>query len=378
MAHPVLFPASLLANKWLRKDPIRLFWWMDLVSLAAPVDGCTVRIGEGKQIECQKGMVITTRGLLSKRWGVSRDAVKNFLVSACRENLVKVVSHSTYSQLSIVGYDDYVPSEPSDASSFTQQTTHPKKSASSCKSDGYGKDKHGVLPTFLPTSGEKQEMKETENETENASPTPPIKEKDKEKESKEPLTRGRGFNSVETTFSVHTRDGELELAKLQKAEERKAKAEEKKHKQKALVTKGREVFEAFFKEQYGECYYWEAKDSVAMKRVFQKITFRRLQRKPPLPVDDDSLVDAFAQFLHSINKAWIANNFSMTKIDSQYNDIISEIQNQKKNARYTSDSKSAGQSRLEGQAVAILNDIAKADELYYRNRQESQRTPQPV
>lgn len=152
MAHPVLFPASLLANKWLRKDPIRLFWWMDLVSLAAPVDGCTVRIGEGKQIECQKGMVITTRGLLSKRWGVSRDAVKNFLVSACRENLVKVVSHSTYSQLSIVGYDDYVPSEPSDASSFTQQITHPKKPASSCKSGGCDCMADTELPTFLPTS----------------------------------------------------------------------------------------------------------------------------------------------------------------------------------------------------------------------------------
>ena len=451
MAHPVLFPLSLLANKWLRKDPVRLFWWMDLVTLAAPVDGCTVRIGDGKQIECQKGMAITTRGLLSKRWSVSRDAVKNFLVSACREDLVKVVSHSTYTQLSIVGYDNYVPSEPSDASIFTQQITHPEKSASDCKSDGcdcmadaelptflptstdftheithpntnanacksecYGDTLSvvlptqlpssneentqqitypkrsasdcksdgskeggcGVLPTFLPTSGERQEMKETENEKENAFPIPPIKEKDKEKESKEPLTRGRGFNEVEATF--HAREGAQELAKQQKAEERKAKAEEKKQKQKALVTKGREVFEAFFKEQYGVCYYWEAKDSVAMKRVFQKITFRRLQRKPPLPVDDDSLVDAFAQFLHSINKAWIANNFSMTKIDSQYNDIISEIQNQKKNARYTSDSKSAGQSRLEGQAVAILNDIAKADELYYRNRQESRRTPQTV
>lgn len=446
MAHPVLFPSSLLANKWFRKDPLRTFWWMDLVSMATPVDGCTVLLEGGERIKCSKGTVITTRGLLSKRWNVSRDKVKNFLALACREKLIEATPNSKYTQIFIFDYNDYVPDEPGASGVFTQGITHPEKPVNvsksddcksskdgklptrskithnvthsvthvnDCKSDNYadvlptelptslpaaskitqtithpkkyvkrrksgnyndGKD--GDLPTFLPTSYEKQEMKETENETENISPTPPIKEKDKEKESKEPLTRGCGFSKAETTFRAHAREPDLE--KQKKAEERKTRSEEKKQKQKALVTKGREIFEAFFKEQYGESYYWEAKDAAAMARVFKKITFRRMQRTPPLPVDDDSLVNAFSQFLHSINKTWITNNFSMPKIDSQYNDIISEIQNQKRNGKNFSNTATEGRTRLESQAITIVNDIAKADELYYRNRQESRRTPQEV
>lgn len=496
MAHPVLFPSSLKSVKWFGKDPMRIFLWMDLVSLAAPVDGCAVVLEDGQHIECGKGTVVTTRGLLAKRWEMSREQVKNFISLAVRENLMSVVSTSKYSKFTIVGYDEYVPSNTTCDDIFTQQITHPKKSANSsksddcdepvatelptflptpkkvthpsgrkvthlkngatsckskncgnnkvselptfnteelptstkithpdngkvthtksgvttyksddchigkevnlptcnaenlptrkkfthiftrpenvvndCSSDDCSKDKTTELPSFLPTPTERQEMKETESENEKVSPTPPIKEKDKEKESKEPLPRGCGFSYAETTFpaQTHTRESTHTPDKARKAEERKAKAEARKQKQFTLVTKGRQVFEAFFKEQYGEDYYWEAKDAMAMKRVFQKITYRRQQRNPPLPVDDDSLVDAFRKFLYSINKAWVINNFSMTKIDSQYNDIISEIQNQKRYGNTTNRSVT-GQSRLESQAVAIVNDIAKADELYYRNK----------
>ena len=529
MAHPVLFPSSLKSVKWFGKDPMRIFLWMDLVSLAAPVDGCAVVLEDGQHIECGKGTVVTTRGLLAKRWEMSREQVKNFISLAVRENLMSVVSTSKYSKFTIVGYDEYVPSNTTCDDIFTQQITHPKKPANSsksddcdepvvtelptflptpkkvthlkngatsckskncgnnkvpelptfnteelptstkithpdngkvthtksgvttcksddchigkevslptynaeklptrkklptffthpenvvndCKSDECNKDKTAELPTFLPTQEktegkitqqitlleksantcntdscgdgddkelptflptptERQEMKETESENEKVSPTPPINEKDKEKESTDPLPRGCGFSYAETTFpaQTHTRESTHTPDKARKAEERKAKAEARKQKQFTLVTKGRQVFEAFFKEQYGEDYYWEAKDAMAMKRVFQKITYRRQQRNPPLPVDDESLVDAFRKFLYSINKAWVINNFSMTKIDSQYNDIISEIQNQKRYGNTTNRSVT-GQSRLESQAVAIVNDIAKADELYYRNK----------
>ena len=539
MAHPVLFPPSLRSVKWFGKDPMRIFLWMDLVSLAAPVDRCAVMLEDGQRIECGKGTVVTTRGLLAKRWKMSREQVKNFLSLAVREKLMTVVTTSKYSQITICGYDEYVPSDTVHNEIFTHEITHPKTSASdsksdtcddevitelptflptpvkvthpsrrrvthpksdttsckstrcgsskeaelptldtdnlptsveithpnkekithpktsanNCKSDNCGSVEGAVLPTlnddklptpkkvthifthpasgvndcksgicgddvrvnlptflptqeiaeekvthkithlgtsasdcksedcenkagkelptFLPTPPERQEMKETENEK--VSPTPPIKEKDKESKEFRLLTQTVGFSKAETEFPAHTHTcaggHTLTPEKARKAEERKAKAEARKQKQIALVTKGRHVFEAFFKEQYGEDYYWEAKDAMAMKQVFQKITFRRQQRNPPLPVDDDSLVDAFRQFLHSINKTWVINNFSMTKINSQYNDIISEIQNQKRYGNTTNRS-IAGQSRLESQAVAILNDIAKADELYYRNKRE--------
>ena len=116
-----------------------------------------------------------------------------------------------------------------------------------------------------------------------------------------------------------------------KADDVPQKLPKKPKKAPALVTKARKVFETYFTELYSDSYYWQAKDAVAMKRLLQKIKFSRENRAAPLPTDDDSLVSALLAFLKSINKDWIVNNFSVTKIDSQYNEIISQIKNRKNN-----------------------------------------------
>lgn len=113
----------------------------------------------------------------------------------------------------------------------------------------------------------------------------------------------------------------------------RAPKEKKAKKTPSIVTKARVIFEDYFYEQYGEKYYWSAKDAVAMKRLLQKIKFSRTNRTYPLPVDDDSLCEAFGALLRSIDKSWIVNNFSVTKIDSQYNEIISEIKNRNHGSR---------------------------------------------
>ena len=124
-----------------------------------------------------------------------------------------------------------------------------------------------------------------------------------------------------------------------------------------IVTQAREIFEAYFKELYGENYYWTAKDAAAMKKLLDKIRFNRQNKPTPLPIDDKSLCDAFGIFLHAINKGWILKNFSVTKISSQYNEIVSEIKNRRNG--YNGDNRTA-KERLAG-AANLVNKYLSED-----------------
>ena len=148
-------------------------------------------------------------------------------------------------------------------------------------------------------------LKENENEKENLPPKTPIKEKDKEKENC--LSRRLSSNEL---FLTPERTSACK-------------------KPPTSCHRGRQIFEAYFQELYGEPYYWQAKDAKAMNSILKKIAFARSHRAAPLPTDDESLLKAWEEFLHLIDKTWIMNNFSVNKIDSQYNEIVSEIKNHK-------------------------------------------------
>jgi hypothetical protein len=152
--------------------------------------------------------------------------------------------------------------------------------------------------------------KENETEKENLSPKTPIKEKDKEKEN----CLSRRLSSNELFLSPE-----------------RTSACKKPPKEHTTCHRGRQIFEAYFLELYGELYYWQAKDAKAMNSILKKIAFARSHKNPPLPTDDDSLLKAWSEFLHLIDKTWIMNNFSVNKIDSQYNEIVSEMKNHKQN-----------------------------------------------
>ena len=152
--------------------------------------------------------------------------------------------------------------------------------------------------------------KENETEKENLSPKTPIKEKDKEKEN----CLSRRLSSNELFLSPE-----------------RTSACKKPPKEHTICHRGRQIFEAYFLELYGEPYYWQAKDAKAMNSILKKIAFARRHKNSPLPTDDDSLLKAWGEFLHLIDKTWIMNNFSVNKIDSQYNEIVSEMKNHKQN-----------------------------------------------
>lgn len=170
-----------------------------------------------------------------------------------------------------------------------------------------------------------------------------------------------------------------EKAEPDQPQQPKKKTAPKKKEPPKIVTRAREIFETFYEREYESAYYWEAKDAVAMKRLLQKISYSREHRPTPLPIDDDSILDALSKFLSSIEKAWLRDNFSVTNIDSQYNNIISEIKNRSKspttNGRYNQTAQAgrtsvgADLSDCDRQRNAILADIEEADRRFLARRQ---------
>lgn len=142
----------------------------------------------------------------------------------------------------------------------------------------------------------------------------------------------------------------------------------------SIVTKGRNVFVAYYKELFDEEYYWKAKDAKAMKDLLKQLEFARKNKKPPLPVDDDSLIEALDVLLRSINSEWVLENFSVTNISSQYNNIVSSIR-KSRNGKSKGNNQQDGTGQLERQMQAITDDIAKADEYYYHQQGRSGKDP---
>ena len=103
----------------------------------------------------------------------------------------------------------------------------------------------------------------------------------------------------------------------------------KKNESKEINSKARFLFEEHFKNTFSNDYYWTAKDAGSMSKLIQKLVFSREQKG--MPVDDDSILYALKVFLSSIKDGWIFNHFSVTNINSQFNEIIASAKGRMKN-----------------------------------------------
>ena len=346
---------NTITDKWFLEEPVRIAWFLKLIM---STDDC--------------GVVEMSRAKFGSLFNSTPDAAFYFLQQLSKREIVTLEQHARSTQVSICNIDDYDVVTRKLHANCTQEddTTRNLHATYTQVNDGKSECYDHFTRNLHATCTQTEEEQRTESRKETSlSPVLPItKEKNKEKK---PLTRSCAPDFVGTASSPSEKD----LEKQRKAEERKAKTEERKQKEKALVTKAREVFEAYFLELYDNTYYWQAKDAVAMKRLLQKITFGRTNREKPLPCDDDSLLKALDVFLRMINKSWLMNNFSVNKIDGQYNEIVSEIKNNKNHGTRPTTSQQTSTALLADQAANILNDIAKADELYYRGEQGGDGTP---
>lgn len=142
-----------------------------------------------------------------------------------------------------------------------------------------------------------------------------------------PESKESSPNPSKNIYSVPTeREDNIKLSSPSSARTRKSKPKEF-----TICHKGRQIFEKYYQELYDSAYYWQPKDAKAMNSILKKIAFARSHRTVPLPTDEESLLKAWGEFLHLIDKTWIMNNFSVNKIDSQYNEIVSEMKNHRQN-----------------------------------------------
>ena len=99
----------------------------------------------------------------------------------------------------------------------------------------------------------------------------------------------------------------------------------RKSESKEINSKARFLFEEYFRKTFSNSYYWTAKDAGAMSQLLNKLKFQREQKQ--MDVSDDSLLYALQYLLSSIKEGWIFDNFSVTNINSKFNEIISQARN---------------------------------------------------
>ena len=146
----------------------------------------------------------------------------------------------------------------------------------------------------------------------------------------QPYKKEKKYNNI-LTASKNFEDGDdfksqilSQLQELQSRldEQEKTKKPTTKKAASPLVTRGREIFEKRYTDLFGEGYYWQAKDAAAMVSLTKKITYSRKQKG--MPIDDGEVLKALEAFLASITDEWLLKNFSVTNINSKYNEIVAQ------------------------------------------------------
>lgn len=89
----------------------------------------------------------------------------------------------------------------------------------------------------------------------------------------------------------------------------------------------KECFMNFYSLMFGSEYYWEAKDSVAIKGISKKLT--KAANDKGLDNTPENIAGNFQILLENISDKWILDHMAPTLINSKYNEIISTIKQKK-------------------------------------------------
>ena len=130
--------------------------------------------------------------------------------------------------------------------------------------------------------------------------------------------------------------------------------QEDKNESKGINSKARFLFEDYFRNTFSNEYYWTPKDAGAMSQLLKKINFSREKKK--MPTDSDSTLKALKAFLCSIEDTWILEHFSVTVINSKYNEIVASL---KKDLKLNQGS--GNNSRKSNQDVSKQVDYSQKD-----------------
>lgn len=87
-----------------------------------------------------------------------------------------------------------------------------------------------------------------------------------------------------------------------------------------IFSHAKTIFMNHYRQMYEQAYYWEAKDAFALTQVLKKMIFVCRNKNPN--VTENEVVNAFRILIESIQDRWIINNFSMSIINSKFNELI--------------------------------------------------------
>lgn len=96
----------------------------------------------------------------------------------------------------------------------------------------------------------------------------------------------------------------------------------KKKKADPLNREARKTFEEHFRSTFDTDYYWTPKDAGNMTQLLNKLKYNRKQKN--LSIENEEIIYALKVFLSSIENNWLLENFSVSKINSNFNEIASQ------------------------------------------------------
>jgi len=124
--------------------------------------------------------------------------------------------------------------------------------------------------------------------------------------------------------TLHDLDDEIKKKEAELAALKNPPSEKKSN---PLNSEARKVFENHFRDTFLSEYYWTAKDAGNMSSLLKKLKYSREQKC--MTVSDSDLLNALKYLLSSITDGWIFENFSVSNINSKYNEIISQVKSRK-------------------------------------------------
>lgn len=248
--------------------------WLDLIQSArfdATGEAYSELIG-GREISYSRGQYPASISFLMKRWKWSEKKVRYFLSKLKKKGMITTCNQQGMTVITLCNYDDYNPIK------------------DKLKDNGKGIDNNKEISDLKVSMGElRAELRAMSQ---------------KMAEKIEDLGQGKG--------NKKKKDKEIFNDNIPPTPP----------KGEGINYKARSLFETHYRQLFGSDYYWTAKDAGAMSQLLQKLKFQREQKQ--MDISDESILYALQYLLSSVKEGWIFENFSVTNINSKFNEIVSQ------------------------------------------------------
>ncbi len=154
-------------NDWLRKDPERYLWWLDLRMWAAPFE-MYIAVGKSRvEFNLKHGQFATTYTDLSYEWRVTEKTARKFIDLMVKCKRIKTEDKSGCLLIEVINFEYYSPPVGYFSSSGNSRFDELDEFEMSGDSKTEGIDQEELpkeLPTSLPTSNNRKNNKKIKSE----------------------------------------------------------------------------------------------------------------------------------------------------------------------------------------------------------------------